>query len=99
MSDLSFLVDPDFPVTICPTMPAAGVKRPRKAATPKREKAATITCDDLRAVLMARKVRFTTKHTKAELIRLANGEAYFEAAAYTREKAARKARRAAAKAA
>ena len=69
----------------------------RKARTKKVAAQKDITCDALRALLLASGKRFTTKHTKAELRRLLT-EPYFEAAAYTREKAARKARRAAAKA-
>lgn len=69
----------------------------RKARTKTVKAQRDITCDDLRALLAASGKRFTTKHTKAELRRLLTEE-YFEAAAYTREKLARKAKRAAAKA-
>ena len=78
------------------TRVATGVSG-KKARTKKVAAQKDITVDDLRVMLAARNIRYTTKHTKAELRRLYSGEAYFHAAAYLREKAARKARTAAKK--
>lgn len=80
------------PVTHCPP---AGARKPRK---PRTRKPGDLTCDELRAVLLARDIKFTTKHTKAELIAMTITGVTVRAAAQDRENARRRAARAAKKA-
>lgn len=79
------------PVTHCP--PAT-----KKARKPKTRKPVTgwkdLTVAELRAACASRGVKFTTKHTKAELIHMASTGLYVVAAAYVREKAKRAAAKA-----
>ena len=73
-----------------------------KARKARQAKPATVkhaTREDLEALLAARNLKFTTKHTKPELVRILQTGVYAPAAAYVREQAKRKAARAAKKAA
>lgn len=78
------------PVTICPP------KRARKPRARKGEGMAACTVAELRVVLKSRNMKFTTKHTKAELLAMAISGQYVVAAAQVRENERRKAKRAAA---
>jgi len=79
------------PVTHCP--PAG--KKMRKPRT--RKAGAPLSNDDLRALLKAKGLKFTSKHTKAELMAILASGQTFVSAAQVRENAARKAKRAAEK--
>lgn len=95
---LAYLVSDDFPVTICPPMPAAGVRKPRKptARKAKADKPATLTRADLAALCKAKGLKVLSAHTKRELdVMLASGK-QVRPAAYDRQNAKRKAARAAA---
>ena len=72
------------PVTIIAT------KRPRKAKAKKPAQGwADLTVAELRAACVSRGVKFTTKHTKPELIAMARDGVYITPAAYARAKAKR----------
>lgn len=74
------------PVTICP---------PKRARKPRAKKAAQgwadLTVAELRQACASRGVKFTTKHTKPELIAMAKTGVYITPAAYARAAAKRKA--------
>lgn len=69
---------------------------PKRVRKPRAPKPGTVTVADLRAVLLARDIKFTTKHTKAELQHMLLTGHSVRAAAQDRENARRKAKRAAA---
>lgn len=72
------------PVTIITT------KRPRKAKAKKAAQGwSDLTVAELRAACASRGVKFTTKHTKPELIAMAKTGVYVVPAAYARAKAKR----------
>lgn len=75
------------PVTIIET------KRPRKPRAKKVAQGWTdLTVAELRAACASRGVKFTTKHTKPELIAMAKTGVYIVPAAYARAKAKRQAK-------
>lgn len=76
------------PVTICPP------RKPRKPRARKGEGLAACTVDELRVVLQSRNMKFTTKHTKGELLAMATSGIYRAPAAYERAAAKRKAAKA-----
>lgn len=90
---MNMILHPTAAHAVPVTHVATGVSG-RKARTKKVHAQKDITVDDLRALLAASGIRHTTKHTKAELRKLLTGCEYFHAAAYVREKLARKARKA-----
>lgn len=75
------------PVTLIAT------KRPRKAKAKKAAQGwSDLTVDELRAACTSRGVKHTTKHTKPELIAMAQSGVYVRPAAYDRAAAKRKAK-------
>jgi len=66
------------PVTHCKPGKAKGVKKARD-----------LTCDDLRAMLAARGIKWTTAHTKGELRAMHISGEYQRPAAYDRQNAKR----------
>ena len=87
MSELSTWAD------VLPVLPSITYVKPARARTAKpahRE----ATCDDLRALLATRGIKWTTAHTKAELRAIHLSGTYQRPAAYDRQNAKRKADRA-----
>lgn len=77
-----------IPYTIC----APGARKAKATAKRPRE----MTCVDLRALVLARGLKATSAHNKAELRQMLTTGQYLRPAAYDRNNAARKAKRAAA---
>lgn len=66
---------------------------PKRVRKPRARKPGELTVTDLRVMLTAREIKFTTKHTKAELAAMLQTGVTMRAAAQDRENARRKAKR------